>query len=159
MTRRFQDAQEQPLLIRELKTPKKAFRDLRNYLAGQHIGATRDDSLLEELLKCLFCKLYAEMGQVEPVLLDAEPFALATSVRSTFAKVRRDFPDLYSKDTEILLDPHAIAMVMQDCAFSLVDAASDPIGDAFEVFVGSESRGRSGQFLRRVQSRTYSSKQ
>ena len=147
MTRRFQDAQEQPLLIRELKAPKKAFRDLRNYLAGQHIGATLDDSLLEELLKCLFCKLYAEMGQVEPLLLDAEPFALATNVRSTFAKVRRDFPDLYSKDTEILLDPHAIAMVMQDCAFSLVDAASDPIGDAFEVFVGSESRGRSGQFF------------
>lgn len=147
MARKPLNTPEQTLLIRELKTPKEAFRDLRNYLAGQHFGATRDEALLEELLKCLFCKLYGEMGHVAPVELDAEPFTLAKHVRSVFAKVRRDFPDLYAKDTELLLDPEAIAQVMRECAFSLVDAASDPIGDAFEVFVGSESRGRSGQFF------------
>ncbi|MCC6910321.1 MAG: N-6 DNA methylase [Phycisphaerales bacterium] len=135
------------LLIPELKTPKEAFRDLRNYLAGQHVGATRDDSLLEELLKCLFCKLYAEMGRTGELLADLEPFTLAKQVRGIFAKVRKDFPDLYTKDTEILLAPDAIAEVMRQCAFSLVDASTDPIGDAFEVFVGSESRGRAGQFF------------
>jgi len=138
---------ESELLIPDLKTPKEAFRDLRNYLAGQHLGATRDESLLEELLKCLFCKLYAEIGRVDPIGIDAEPFALAKQVRASFARVRSDFPDLYGEGTEILLAPDAIAQVMRECAFSLVDAASDPIGDAFEVFVGSESRGRSGQFF------------
>jgi type I restriction enzyme M protein len=147
MARRIRNNTEQPLLIREPKTPKEAFRDLRNYLAGQHLGATRDDSLLEEVLKCLFCKLYAEMGRVEDISPDMEPFQLAKQVRSVFSKVRGDFPDLYAKDTEILLDPHSIVQVIQECAFSLVDAASDPIGDAFEVFVGSESRSRSGQFF------------
>lgn len=147
MTRRIRSDIEQPALFREQKAPKEAFRDLRNYLAGQHLGATRDDSLLEEVLKCLFCKLYAEMGRVEEISVDVEPFALARQVRSVFSKVRRDFPDLYAKDTEILLDPDAIVQVMKECGFSLVDAGSDPIGDAFEVFVGSESRSRSGQFF------------
>ena len=147
MARRQVNQNEQTMLIRELKPPKEAFRDIRNYLAGQHFGATRDEALLEEVLKCLFCKLYGEMGRVEALSSDIEPFELAKQARSVFAQVRRDFPELYAKDTEILLDPDAIAEVMRECAFSLVDAASDPIGDAFEVFVGSESRGRSGQFF------------
>lgn len=147
MGRRKKQSDGQGVLIQDPKTPKEIFRDLRNYLAGQHVGATRDESLLDELLKCLFCKLYAEMGRVDQLDLDAEPFSLAKQIRHIFATVRDDFSDLYSKDTELLLDPDAIAQVMQACSFSLVDATSDPIGDAFEVFVGSESRGRSGQFF------------
>lgn len=139
---------DQARLFREQKTPKEAFRDIRNYLAGQHFGATRDEALLEEVLKCLFCKLYGEMGRVGDISsIETEPFELAKQVRNVFAQVRCDFPDLYAKDTEILLDPAAIAYVMTECSFSLVDSASDPIGDAFEVFVGNESRGRSGQFF------------
>jgi type I restriction enzyme M protein len=147
MARRILPSPDQIRLIRKTKAPKEAFRDLRNYLAGQHFGATRDEALLEELLKCLFCKLYAEMGRVAPIVTDDDTFALAKQVRAIFAQVRDDFPDLYSRETEILLAPDAIALVMRECEFSLVDAASDPIGDAFEVFVGSESRGRSGQFF------------
>jgi hypothetical protein len=48
--------------------PKDAFRRVRNYLAGQHVGATRDDALLEEVLKCLFCKLYIETSDNDAVL-------------------------------------------------------------------------------------------
>lgn len=138
---------QQTLQMRGLKTPKEAFRDIRNYLAGQHLGATRDESLLDELLKCLFCNLYVELGRVEQISPEAEPFELATHVRSVFGRVRKDFPDLYASDTEILLDPNSIAYVIRECGFSLLDSTSDPIGDAFEVFVGSESRGRSGQFF------------
>lgn len=137
----------QPLLIRDLITPKEIFRSIRNYLAGQFVGATRDDVLLDELLKCLFCKLYAESsgGEAIPVLSDS--FEQARVVRGVFAQVRRDFPDIFENDAEILLDPDAISHVLRECTFDLADAASDPIGDAFEVFVGSESRGRSGQFF------------
>lgn len=147
MARRAKTVSQQPLLLNEFKAPKEAFRDLRNYLAGQHVGATRDDVLLDEVLKCLFCKLYMEMGRAAAPSAEADAFALAKQVRAVFAQVRSDFPDIYASDTEILLDPDAISRVMRECAFSLVDAASDPIGDAFEVFVGSESRGRSGQFF------------
>ncbi len=137
----------QLLLIKDVRTPKEVFRHLRNYLAGQFVGATRDDTLLDELLKCLFCKLYIEMSEVKPLSSEADAVERAKYVREIFRRVRNDFPDLYDDKTEILLDPDAIDVVMKEADFSLIDSASDPIGDAFEVFVGSESRGRSGQFF------------
>ena len=44
---------------------KNAFKNIRNYLAGQLIGATRDDSLLDETLKCLFSKFIIEKEKIE----------------------------------------------------------------------------------------------
>lgn len=134
-------------LIHASRTPKEIFRSLRNYLAGQFVGATRDETLLDELLKCLFCKLYVELKLVSPVQGEETSIDIAKTIRSVFAKVREDFPDIYSSQSEILLDPETIYKIMTDCSFSLIDATSDPIGDAFEVFVGSESRSRSGQFF------------
>ncbi|QNI30859.1 N-6 DNA methylase [Alloacidobacterium dinghuense] len=128
-------------------TPKEAFRHIRNYLAGQHVGATRDDALLDEVLKCLFCKLYIESSTAPEIPANLDVMEKSKRVRQVFAKVRSDFPDIYDTDTEIMLDPNAVSMILSECDFSLFDAASDPIGDAFEVFVGSESRSRAGQFF------------
>lgn len=129
------------------KNPKDAFRNIRNYLAGQFVGATRDDTLLDEVLKCLFCKLLIERGEADIIDGGADPFGLSTQLRSTFKRVRSEFTEIFPKDTEILLDPSTLQYVMGQLSFSIMDAASDPIGDAFEVFVGSESRGNSGQFF------------
>jgi len=136
----------EPLLISDLRTPKQVFRHLRDYLAGQYVGASRDDVLLEELLKCLFCKLYLETTGRE-LRRNADVFLLAKEIRSVFQQVKSDFPSIYEKDAEILLDPETLTTLIKECYFSLVDSSSDPIGDAFEVFVGSESRGKSGQFF------------
>lgn len=127
-------------------TPKEVFRNLRNYLAGQFLGATRDEVLLEELLKVLFCKLYAELGRADP-LGGRDAVERAQSVRKTFARVRQDYGDIYGQEDELLLNPEAIDAILTQCTFSLAKSESDPIGDAFEVFAGSESRGRSGQFF------------
>lgn len=139
--------EHQALLIKDLRTPKQIFQEIRNYLAGQFVGATRDDALLDEVLKCLFCKCIIEYGQAKPIDLDAKPFELAKHVRKLFAEVRDAFPEIYKADAEILLDPTTLQFVMRALDFSIMDAESDPIGDAFEVFVGSESRGNSGQFF------------
>lgn len=128
------------------RTPKEVFRNLRNYLAGQFLGATRDEVLLDELLKCLFCKLYVELDLAKP-FAKGDIVRQAQSVRQTLAVVRRDFPEIYGADDELLLNPEAIDAVLGQCDFSLVESESDPIGDAFEVFAGAESRGRSGQFF------------
>lgn len=136
----------EPLLISDLRTPKQVFRHLRDYLAGQYVGATRDDVLLEELLKCLFCKLYLETTGRD-LRRSSDVFKLAQDIRSIFRQVKSDFPSIYEKDDEILLDPETLNTVMKECYFSLVDSSTDPIGDAFEIFVGSESRGRTGQFF------------
>jgi type I restriction enzyme M protein len=137
----------QPSLPLKPSHPKSAFRVIRNYLAGQFVGATRDDTLLEEVLKCLFCKLLLERGDLPPLDYRASDFDLADQVRDTFTRVRDTFPDIYSSKTEILLDPRALRYVLQEINFSIMDAESDPIGDAFEVFIGNGSRGDSGQFF------------
>lgn len=129
------------------RSPKDAFRNIRNYLAGQFVGATRDDALLDEVLKCLFCKLLIERGEADAVDGTADPFGLSRQLRSTFKMVRSEFTEIFPKDTEILLDPSSLLYVMGQLSFSIMDADSDPIGDAFEVFVGSESKGNSGQFF------------
>lgn len=112
------------------------------------MGATRDDVLLDEVLKCLFCRLYLETGRVT---LPAEPFTDTSSTaqfyRSIFAKVRADFPEIYDSKMELLLDPKSLLHVIESLDFALLDAKSDPVGDAFEVFAGSESRARAGQFF------------
>ncbi|MDP2430676.1 MAG: hypothetical protein Q8O33_01450, partial [Pseudomonadota bacterium] len=104
------------------KNPKEAFRNIRNYLAGQFVGATRDDSLLDEVLKCLFCKLVIERGELPPVDLATQPFELSKQVRSVFATVRTDFPEIYTEDSEILLDPASLQFVMQELDFSIMDS-------------------------------------
>ncbi|MHC4459824.1 MAG: N-6 DNA methylase [Planctomycetota bacterium] len=137
----------QARLFREKKNTKDAFRNVRNYLAGQFVGATRDDTLLDEVLKCLFCKLVIERGRSQHIDHTLTPFRLAKQLRKIFNTVRVDFPDIYNKDTEILLDPPTLHYVMGELDFSIMDAESDPIGDAFEIFIGSESRGNAGQFF------------
>ncbi|MCA2920242.1 MAG: N-6 DNA methylase [Microcystis sp. M015S1] len=140
------DSNQVPLLIDEI-SPKDAFRNIRNYLAGQFVGATRDDALLDEVLKCLFCKLLIEREKIEPINLSVDPFSLSKQLRSAFNIVRSEFTEIYTDESEILLDPKSLSYVMNQLNFSIMDAESDPIGDAFEVFVGSESRGNSGQFF------------
>ncbi len=135
------------LSLIEMKTPKEIFRDLRNYLAGQLVGATRDEILLDEILKCLFCKLYIEMGlaSVPGSHLNTEEFSLF--IKDIFLKIKKDFPDIYEPQSKIILNDRAIGKIIFDCSFSMIDSRTDVIGDVFEVFVGSESKSRSGQFF------------
>ena len=134
------------LFDRELRTPKETFRYLRNLLAGRFIGATRDDALLDEVMKCLFCRLYIETnGHASNGRKGAGNEVRA--FREIFAKVRGDYPEFYGPEDKILIDDSLLPQVMESLDFSLLDASSDPIGDAYEVFAGSESRSRSGQFF------------
>ena len=139
---------QQPHLLHDMKSPKASFRYLRNFLAGRLIGATRDETLLEELLKCLFCKLYLETSPINGRSYISHDHAPpAQFYREVFHRVRADFPEIYDRDDEMLLDSEILQHVMRSLAFDLIDARSDPIGDAFEVFAGSESKARTGQFF------------
>jgi type I restriction enzyme M protein len=126
--------------------PKSAFVAIRNYLAGQFVGATNDDDLLNELLKILFCKLYIEVGRAKGDIL-SEGVASARAMKSTFNAIKADFPDLFDSTDEILLSHRDASYVLSACNFPMVNEDADPIGDAFEVFSGSEARGKAGQFF------------
>jgi type I restriction enzyme M protein len=145
---RFQEGQlrGQNVLPLGHNNPKSAFVAIRNYLAGQFVGATNDDDLLNELLKILFCKLYTEVGKATGDLLSGGVMS-ARIMKSTFNAIKADFPDLFDKHDEILLSPRDASYVLNACQFPMVNEDADPIGDAFEVFSGSEARGKAGQFF------------
>lgn len=138
----------QPSLLLGECNPKQVFRALRDYLAGQFVGATRDDALLDEVMKCLFCKLYLGTYPAYDRPQTDDEFSRASFYRGVFQAVRRDFPEIYGPDEELLLDPRSLGYVLDSLAFPTMDSGdTDVVGDAFEVFAGSESRQRSGQFF------------
>src|SRR5438105_665864 len=102
--RKTPDNGYQKLLIKDLRPPQHVFRNLRNYLVGQFVGATCDDTLLDEVLKCLFCRLYLETLRVAATDVVTDIFGTAEFYRGVFAKVRKDFPEIYEPNAEMLLD-------------------------------------------------------
>ena len=139
-------AKKQAVLPLGHNNPKSALVAVRNYLAGQFIGATNDDDLLNEIIKLLFCKLYVEVGKANPPPT-TNGVALVRNLKATFSAIKNDFPDLFKRDEEIILGQKDIHYVLSTCQFQMVHSEADPIGDAFEVFTDSEARGKAGQFF------------
>ncbi len=129
---------------------KAVYRQIRNYLVGRFLGATRDETLLQETIKCLFCKLYFQQN---PALFDSiyDPTnieAIARRYHQSFAQLRRLLPTLFPSDQPLLLDPQCLAQI--DTLLDMADldtATHDPFGEIYEVFMGSQIRGQEGQFF------------
>lgn len=123
----------------------KSFTDIRNYLAGKAIGITRDTSLLNEVLKCLFCQVSFGAQREDNVKSTEE---IAKLYREEFAIVKTKCPQAFAKDEEILLDPDSIFYVHSVLKnIDFLDAASDPLSDLYQTFAGTEMRGNEGQFF------------
>jgi type I restriction enzyme M protein len=132
-----------------LASPKAALRKIRNYLAGQVVGLTRDESLLEQMLKCAFCRVFLEReGRANPTNEYVDPESVARQYRQTFHQIRQKFPTLFESDDEVLLDPGHVAYIDREFAsLSLSKATHDIAGDIYETFIGSGYRGQEGQFF------------
>jgi type I restriction enzyme M protein len=128
-------------------TARETFQEIRNYLAGQFVGATRDESILAEVVKCLFSA--NTVGSIFPGNLDAaSDVEVARHYRQIFKNIRSGYPELFDQDDEFLLGPDALAWTMRRLAAIYVDESdTDVIGDAYEVFMGSALRGQEGQFF------------
>lgn len=124
---------------------RAALTRLRNFLAGRLVGATRDEALLDDVLRCLFCRvLTARSGAETP----ADPAALRDVYRAQLARLKSLLPDVFAPTAEIGLDAAALAEVDRELrALDLDDPRVDPIGDAYETFVGAAARGAHGQFF------------
>ena len=140
--------QRQPFLpIRGINSQKEALRDVRNYLAGQVLGFTRDESLLDEVVKCAFCRTRMER-EGNCAAANSTPEDIARRYRKTYKEILKKFPDLFDADSELLLGPQHLHFI--DQCFSTIDLADpsrDLIGDIYEAFVGSSARGQEGQFF------------
>jgi type I restriction enzyme M protein len=120
-------------------------RELRNYLAGQVVGLTRDEALLDELLKCAFCRVSLQRTAVDTAALSADE--TATLYHGTFAEMRQ-YLYLLDLGQDLQLGPAHIAHV--DAILSqldLLDPRRDVVADIYQAFVGTAFRGQEGQFF------------
>ena len=129
----------------ETFSAKQVFEDIRNYLAGRFVGATRDEFLLEEVVKLIFCKYQLKDDDTGAI----DEIALSGLYRRAFKSVLQNFGEIYTDpDTVIELDPISIKFV--DSRLSTLDLDNierDVIGDAYEIFMGDAVKGQSGQFF------------
>jgi type I restriction enzyme M protein len=142
----------------DLKTPsdlKAVFRDLRNHLAGNVTGITRDEALAQQIINLLFCKIYDEIntGPAEIVTfrtgIDEAPREVRKRILGLFEdKVKEEFKDVFDKNDAITLDADSLVYVIGELQnYCVIDAPRDAVGDAFEVFIGPALRGGEGQFF------------
>lgn len=142
---------------RDLRQPhnlKAVFRDIRNHLAGMTTGITRDESLAQEIINLLFCKIYDEQETAQDQIVSfragfgEKAGDICARVLTLMDAVKAAYTDVFSASDTLGLDPESVRYVVGELqTYCLVNADRDAIGEAFEVFIGPALRGPEGQFF------------
>ncbi|MGD0498064.1 MAG: N-6 DNA methylase [Bryobacteraceae bacterium] len=133
---------------------KAVFRDIRNHLAGNTTGITRDQALAQEIMNVLFCKIFDELDTAPD---DLPEFRVAVTedveriherITNLFDRVKAEYADVFVATDAISLDPDSLRYVVGELQnYEITKASRDAIGEAFEVFIGPAVRGEEGQFF------------
>nr|MDD5710749.1 N-6 DNA methylase [Candidatus Colwellbacteria bacterium] len=124
--------------------PTAIIKELRNYLAGRTSGISRDEALLEEVLKVLFCLINFPQTK-----LPEEEFETAKEIRAEFSRLKSKLNGFYGSDEEILLDPKSIQYVAEGLRKILnnMKREIDIVANLYQAFIGGSIRGQEGQFF------------
>lgn len=134
---------------------KIIFKDIRNHLVGMTVGITRGESLAQEIINILFCKIWDEMNTKPEdmvtvrVSIDDTKSDLRERIKKLFEeKVKEEYSDVFENNDTIKLDDESLFYVVSSLQnYSITEAKRDVIGEAFEVFIGPTLRGGEGQFF------------
>lgn len=140
--------------LRPATNLKSVFKAIRNYLAANAVGITRDEVFAQQLINLIFCKIYDERftKPSEAVTFRAGLGESAGEVHARiselFEKVKSQYDDVIEVADSIELDPKSLTYVVGELQlYSIQDSARDAVGDAFEVFIGPSLKGGQGQFF------------
>jgi len=133
---------------------KAVFRDIRNHLAGNTTGITRDQALAQEIMSALFCKIFDELDTAPDDLpefrasVTEEVERIQQRITNLFERVKAEYFDVFNATDTISLDPDSLRYVVGELqTYEITKATRDAIGEAFEVFIGPAVRGEEGQFF------------
>jgi len=142
---------------KDLKVPhnlKSVFNTIRNTLAGNAVGTTRDEILAQQLINLIFCKIYDErFTKPEDIVsfragIKEKPEDVKKRIDEIFEKVKSKYKEVLDFSDHISLDPKSTAYVVGELQnFSIIEAQRDAISDAFETFIGYALKGEQGQFF------------
>jgi len=133
---------------------KSTFKAIRNHLAANTVGATRDEVLAQQLINIIFCKIYDERF-TEPndivsfrAGVNEKPIDVKNRIFELFDKVKRKYKEVVDKEDNISLDADSIVYVVGELQnFCLIEAERDSVADAFETFIDHALKGGQGQFF------------
>ena len=133
---------------------KATFRSIRNFLAANNTGATRDEVLAGQLINLIFCKIYDEK-YTNPndivrfrVGVDEHENIVVVRIQELFNEVKNRMDDVIDIEDKITLDKRSVKFVVGELQnYSLMDCQRDVIADAFETFIGHSLKGSQGQFF------------
>lgn len=133
---------------------KAIFKSIRNHLAANTVGATRDEVLAQQLINLIFCKLYDEKFTPPKEIIrfragvDEKPKEIETRITDIFKDVKQNAPEVIDNDDRISLDTNSIVYVVGELQnYSLMNSERDVVADAFETFIGHALKGGQGQFF------------
>jgi len=139
---------------------KGLFQKMHNRLYGEG-PFKREDLIAQEVIKMLFCKLYDELySPGETCVFRATVSELRTPegqrkvgqrVRELFGALKEDpgYGSMF-RNEEIQYDDYWISYIVSELQrYALTDdkTDTDAMGDAYEIFVGPQLKGESGQFF------------
>jgi type I restriction enzyme M protein len=140
--------------LRVTEQLKTVLRDIRNHLAGNVKGITRDEALAQQLINLLFCKVYDETtkGADEIVEFRAgvgeDKRLIQERIFRLLEEVKDRYSDVFSETDTLKLDENSLAYVVGELqTYSVTEAKRDVVGDAFEVFMTPAVKGKEGQFF------------
>lgn len=133
---------------------KQKFVSIRNYLAGNAVGTTRDEEYARQIINIILCKLYDEKyTRPNEVLtfragVDEDQKDIKKRILKRFNEAKRTYKDVLDESDNITLDDKSLAYIVGELQpYSLMTAQRDVVGDAFEVFIHRALKGGQGQYF------------
>lgn len=140
--------------LRPATNLKSIFKTIRNYLAANAVGITRDEVFAQQLINLIFCKIYDERFTKQEEIVTFRAGAgekdkhVKKRVVDLFDNVKSQYDDVLDDNDVIVLDDRSLAYVVGELQlYSLNESSRDAVGDAFEVFIGPSLKGGQGQFF------------
>ncbi len=140
--------------LRPTHNLKAIFKSIRNHLAANTIGATRDEVLAQQLINVIFCKIYDEKYTAPKAMVkfrvgvDEKPKEVEQRIFSLFQAVKDNLPEVIDSEDKITLDTNSLIFIVGELQnYSLMESERDVVADAFETFIGHALKGGQGQFF------------
>lgn len=140
--------------LRPATSLKSVFKAIRNYLAANAVGITRDEVFAQQLINIIFCKIYDERFTKQDHIVtfragtNEKHGEVKKRILELFNQVKSQYYDVIEVGDSILLDERTLTYVVGELQlFSLHESSRDAVGDAFEVFIGPSLKGSQGQFF------------
>lgn len=141
-------------MLRPVANLKPIFRAIRNYLAANAVGITRDEVFAQQLINLIFCKIVDEKFKRPEQMVEfragvgEEPEDVKERIETLFEKVKKQYKDVIEVADSIDLDARSLQYVVGELqGVCLMECDRDAVGEAFEVFIGPSLKGSQGQFF------------